>query len=342
MRNIYENKIILVTGGVGSIGSEIVHQLLAHNPKQIRIFDNRETESFTMQHAYEAHENLRFLIGDVRDRKRLGVAMQGVDIVFHAAALKHVPLCEYNPLEPVQTNVHGTQNLIEAAYACNVEKVINISTDKVTNAINVMGATKLLAERLVASAQYYKINNKTIFSSVRFGNVIGSRGSVITLFKDQIAKGGPVTLTAPKMTRYIMSIPQAVTLVLTAAEMMYGGEVFIFKMPVMKITDLAEILIEKYAPEFGYKPSDIILKNIGLRPGEKMYEDLMTKEEAVNAQETDTLFMVHTEINIPHRIKSDRSYSGFQPAQTEAYSSENTPLMSKAELRTMLEKEHLI
>ena len=220
MVNIFTNKTVLVSGGVGSIGSEIVWQLLKFKPKQIRIFDNRETELFHMQQLLLAYPNLRFLVGDIKDKERLNTAMENVDIVFHCAALKHVPMCEYNPFEAVKTNVYGTQNVIECALANNVSKVINISTDKVTNTINTMGATKLLAERLVASAQYYKGDKKTIFSSVRFGNVLGSRGGIIDLFKKQIERGESVTITNPDMTRFVMSVPQAVSLVLKTTEEM--------------------------------------------------------------------------------------------------------------------------
>src|SRR3989338_431521 len=190
--SLFRNKAILVTGGVGSIGSEIVNQLLTHKPRQIRVFDNRETELFHMQHRLDRHENLRFLLGDIRDKDRLKMAMENVDFVFHAAALKHVPSCEYNPFEAVKTNVYGTQNVIESAISANVERVINISTDKVTNTINTMGATKLLAERQTTSAQFFKGNKRTLFVSVRFGNVLNSRGSTIELVKNQIANESPV------------------------------------------------------------------------------------------------------------------------------------------------------
>jgi len=173
---------------------------------------------------------LRFLVGDVRDKERLQHAVENIDFAFHAAALKHVPLCEYNPFEAVKTNVLGTQNVIEVAMEGEVEKLITISTDKAVNPVNVMGATKLLAERLTISANYYKGLRKTAFSCVRFGNVLDSRGSVIPSFREQIRKGGPVTLTEPNMTRFVMSIPRAVDLVLKAAEIARGGEIFIFKM----------------------------------------------------------------------------------------------------------------
>ena len=201
LESFYKDKDILVTGGCGSIGSEIVKQLLKYNPRLIRVFDNNESSQFHLHQELEEHENVRYLIGDIRDKGRLKLALRGVDIVFHAAALKHVPLCEYNPYEAVASNVIGTQNLIEAAREQGVHTFIGISTDKVVNPINTMGATKLLAEKLIingALGDYEtKYHYRTKFSCVRFGNVLNSNGSVIPIFKRQIAKGGPVTLTHP-------------------------------------------------------------------------------------------------------------------------------------------------
>ena len=292
MNTFIEGKIVLVTGGVGSIGSELVRQVLRHNPKQVRIFDNRETEIFHLQHALENYDNVRFLIGDVRDKSRLSLAMENVDIVFHAAALKHVPSCEYNPFEAVKTNVGGTQNVIDCAFQNNVEKVVNISTDKVTNTINTMGATKLLAERLVTAAQHYRGNKRTVFCTVRFGNVLGSRGSVLQLFEDQIRRDVPVTITNYDMTRFFILIEQAVGLVFKAADIARGGEIFILKMPTIKLRDLAEVVIEELAPKYGKHPSQINTRIIGARPGERMHEELMTPEEAEHALETNELFNV--------------------------------------------------
>jgi FlaA1/EpsC-like NDP-sugar epimerase len=338
MANIFKNKIILVTGGVGSIGSEIVNQLLKYNPKQIRVFDNRETELFHLQQSLLQYDNLRVLVGDIKDKERLNTAMENVNIVFHCAALKHVPLCEYNPFEAVKTNVYGTQNVIETALANNVDRVVNISTDKVTNTINTMGSTKLLAERLVAAAQYYKGDKKTLFSSVRFGNVIGSRGAVIDLFKRQIERGESVTITHPEMTRFIMTIPQAVGHVLKTAEMMQGGEIFILKMPSFILGDLVDIIIEEYSKKYiGIKT----VKTIGLRVGEKMYEELMTKEEATNALETPTLFIVLSEINIPHLEKIKHIYKNSKKNTTTEYSS-NDNTISKEQLRAFLLEKKLL
>jgi len=341
MKNIFQDKIILVTGGVGSIGSEIVSQLLKCNPKQIRIFDNRETELFHMQHKLD-NPNLRFFVGDIRDKERLKMAMENVDIIFHAAALKHVPLCEYNPFEAVKTNVYGTQNVIEAALSENVEKVINISTDKVTNAINTMGATKLLAERLIVSAQCYKGNKRTVFCSVRFGNVVGSRGSVIDLFEKQISRGSVVTLTNPEMTRFIMTTAQAVNLVLEAAEMVQGGETFILKMPVFKLKDLCEISIEKIAPKYKKNPKDVEIKVVGLRPGEKMHESLMTEEESKNALETDKMFIMLPEILLIRIKDIEKRYNGAKRTGKATYESDKEKPLNKQQLKEILTKEKIL
>ena len=339
--NPFKDKIILVTGGCGSIGSEIVKQLLKYNPKSIRILDNRETESFYMEHEFLKYSNVRFLLGDVRDKERLILAVKGADIIFHAAALKHVPSCEFNPFEAVKTNVMGTNNVIEAALSQNVEKVVNISTDKVTNAINTLGSTKLLAERLIASAQYWKGDKRTIFSSVRFGNVVGSNGSVTALFKNQISKGGPITITDPKMTRFIMSIRQAVKLVLDTVNEMKGGETFVLKMPVFVLQDLVEITLEHLAPEYGYSPENIKKEIIGIRPGEKMYEELMTEEESNKAIETEDKFIILPQIKITN-WKETSIYDDKIKTIQKRYSSRDITPLTKEELRELMQKEELL
>ena len=292
MVNIFRGKNILVSGGSGSIGSEIVKKLLQYEPKVVRVLSNDENCLFNLEQELQGYSNLRFLAGDVRDKERLQHAVEDIDFVFHAAALKHVPLCEYNPFEAVKTNVLGTQNVIETAMEEEVEKLITISTDKAVNPVNVMGATKLLAERLTISANYYKGLRETAFSCVRFGNVLDSRGSVVPLFQTQVEKGGPVTLTEPNMTRFIMSIPKAVELVLKAAEIAQGGEIFIFKMPALRIGDLAKAMIEELAPQYGYNPESIKVEITGKRVGEKMYEELLTADEDMNASETEDMFII--------------------------------------------------
>lgn len=333
--DFYRNKKILVTGGVGSIGSNLVRKLLTLRPAIIRVFDNNETGLFDLEQELQS-EKIRTLIGDIRDKDRLNMAMNGIDIVFHTSALKHVPLCEYNPFDAVKTNVLGTQNVLESALSNEVKKVINVSTDKAVSPTNVMGATKLLAERLTISANYYSGNQKTVFSSVRFGNVLNSRGSVIPLFRKQIQDGGPVTITDKGMTRFFMEIPAASHLILTAGEIAKGREIFILKMPALRIADLAEAMIEEYAPGAGYKPEEIPIKIIGKRNGEKLFEDLMAEEEAERAYERDDMFLIipHT---LAHEDPLDPAYSkGFKKTEKMSFCSQDAPLVNKAEIRRVL------
>ncbi len=292
MKNYFKGKRVLVTGGTGSIGSEIVRQVEKFEPDVIRVYSNDEDAQFSHSQGRPRKGCVRFLYGDIREEERLSWAMEGIDIVFHAAALKHVPACEYDPFEAVKTNVIGTQNVIKEALAHNVEKVINISTDKAANPINVLGATKLLAERITISANHYRGNKRTIFSSVRFGNVLASRGSVVPVFKNQIENGESVTVTDPEMTRYIMSISQAVGLILKSAVAAKGGEIFILKMPAVKIGALAEAMVEMFVPKDGVKSPVEKIKQIGLRQGEKFHEELMTHIELLNAVENDGMYIV--------------------------------------------------
>lgn len=333
MENIFKDKKILVTGGTGSIGSEIVRRVLQHDSKVVRILSRDETKQFELEQEIGDIENVRFLIGDVRDKDRLDRAFEDIDFVFHAAAMKHVPACEYNPFEAVKTNVVGTQNVIDAAFNNNVKKVIAISTDKAASPINTMGATKLLAEKLIIDANFYKGHRKTVFSCVRFGNVMGSRGSVIPLFEKQIRNGGPVTVTDPKMTRFMMTIPQAVDLVFKATKMTQGGEIFIFKMPVVKLGDLAQVMIENLAPRCGHKPEEIRINTIGIRNGEKMYEHLMNEEEARYAYETEDMFVV-----LAKPIFSSYLLDGSVKAEKKRYASDDAKVLGVEEVRQLLKK----
>jgi UDP-N-acetylglucosamine 4,6-dehydratase len=330
MTNIFVGKNILVTGGTGSIGSEIVRRLLQHEPKVIRILSNDENGLFNLEQELASYSNVRFLVGDVKDKERLQRAVEGIDYIFHSAALKHVPLCEYNPFEAVKTNVLGTQNVIDVAIEEEIEKLISISTDKAVNPINVMGATKLLAERLTISANYYRGARKTIFSCVRFGNVLDSRGSVIPLFREQIRNGGPVTITDPDMTRFIMSIPRAIDLVLKSAEMAQGGEIFIFKMPVVRIGDLAKVMIEELAPKYGYDPKIFQTRIVGRRTAEKNYEELMTHDEALRACEIEEMFIIYPEVQQAQITKQETVVKPYHPAAQ--------PLLSPNEIKLILKE----
>jgi len=328
--SMYKDKVILVTGGTGSIGSEIVRQVLKHDPKQVRIFSRDETKQAEMQHDIK-DSKLRFLIGDIRDKERVKFAMQNVDVVFHAAALKHVNLCEYNPFEAVKTNVLGTQNLIEEALKANVERFVNISTDKVSVATNTMGATKLLAERLTIAANMYRGPRRTVFACVRFGNVIDSRGSALNLFKKQIEKGLPVTVTEPEMTRFVMSVAQAARLVLKAGESMEGGETFILKMPALRLGDMVETLVESYAPKVGRDPSSIDINVIGIRPGEKIHENLISPEEAGNVVDLGEMYVLLPPI--APLESSEHKYFKMPRGISGEYSSKSTRPLTKDEIR---------
>lgn len=336
-KDIFENKKILVTGGTGSIGSEIVRRLLKYKLEVVRILSNDENAIFQMHQELGDRKDIRFLIGDIRDRERVNRAMEGIDIVYHAAALKHVPLCEYNPFEAIKTNVFGTQNVIEAALDAEIKKFINISTDKAVNPVNTMGATKLLSEKLTIDANFYKGWKKTIFTCVRFGNVAQSRGSVIPLFEKQIKNGGPITITNPNMTRFIMPVSNTVDLLFKAIKMAKGGEIFILKMPVVKIGDLADFMIEEFAPKYGLKPKDIKKRITGNRLGEKNFEELMTETEAKNALETEEMFIILPQVDIPSRVKFERpGYPNTRRTQLRQYTSKDIQTTTKEGIKKML------
>lgn len=289
--SIYKGKSILITGGTGTIGQHLLEHLLEHEPKVIRIFSRDEHKQYELQHKYANQRNIRYLIGDVRDGERLLRAMEDIDYVFHLAAMKHVPACEYNPFEAVKTNVLGTQNVIQAAITARVKRVLFTSSDKAINPTNTYGATKLTAERLISAAEYQKGPKSTIFSSVRFGNVMGSRGSVIPLFKRQILEERRVTVTDLDMLRYMMTPKQAMELMLKANEMAYGGEVFVLKMPLIKLADLVEVVSGEMKRLYDIQ-DEIVVETIGLRPGEKRFEELMTDDEARISFETEQMYIL--------------------------------------------------
>ncbi|NGZ76114.1 SDR family NAD(P)-dependent oxidoreductase [Saccharibacillus alkalitolerans] len=292
MDEMYRGKKILIIGGTGTIGRHLTRSLLKVEPQVVRILSRDEHKQYEMniEFANEA-TRLRFLIGDVRDRQRLNRAMEDIDYVFHLAAMKHVPSCEYNPFEAVQTNVIGTQNVIQAAIENGVQKVLFTSTDKAISPTNTYGATKLTAERLISAAEYQKGSKSTVFSSVRFGNVMGSRGSVIPLFTKQVCEGKEITITDPEMLRYMMTPSQAIELILEANRLAVGGEVFVLKMPVIRIGDLAEAIIELTAEKYALDYARGV-RVIGLRPGEKRYEELMTVDEQMIAKEAERMFII--------------------------------------------------
>lgn len=279
-----EGKVILITGGTGSFGKKFTEIVLREfAPEALRIFSRGEFLQLQMRQQFNDDPRLRFFVGDVRDRNRLYRAMDGVDIVVHAAALKQVPTCEYNPIEAVRTNIDGAANVIDAAIDNGVEKVIAISTDKAVHPVNLYGATKLVAEKLFIQSNAYAGGHKTRFSVVRYGNVVGSRGSVVPLFLEQ-RKTGKITITDKRMTRFWITLEQGVRFVIFCIEQMRGGEIFIPKIPSMRVVDLAEVIAPRAEKEI-----------IGIRPGEKIHECLLVNEEARHAKEFDTYFVIEPE-----------------------------------------------
>lgn len=282
-----KDKIILITGGAGSVGRALTEEMLKYDVKTIRIFDLSENEMFKIKNNFGKEERLRYLIGDIRDVNRLKLAMEGVDVVVHLAAMKHVYACEYNPFEAIKSNIEGLQNVIDAARNENVEKVIFSSTDKAAQPLNVMGMTKLMGEKLISLANYYRGDKRTLFGSVRFGNVVGSNGSVIPLFKEQIEAGGPLTITDKEMTRFVITMGEAVNLICDAIKLVKGGETFVWKMRTLRVMDLAKAMINKYG-----KGKKIKIIVIGKTEGEKMHEELMSEEEFSRAAELDNLYLI--------------------------------------------------
>ncbi len=277
----WTNKVILITGGTGSFGKKFTKTLLAEkNPKKVIIFSRDELKQHEMRVAGYTDPRLRYFIGDVRDRDRLVRAMHGVDIVVHAAALKQVPACEYNPMEAIKTNIIGTSNVVEAALDAGVAKVLALSTDKAVSPANLYGGTKLVAEKLVIQSNAYAAGTATRYACVRYGNVVGSRGSIVPLFLKQRANG-KITITDERMTRFWLSLEQGVHFVIHCIEQMEGGEVFVPKIPSTKVVDLARAI----APEAE-------IEIIGIRPGEKLHEDLLSDDEARHSIELDSMYVV--------------------------------------------------
>ena len=264
---VLDNKSVLVTGGTGSFGRAFVQRALGSRARKVIVFSRDEQKHYEMARTLE-DKRLRFFVGDIRDRDRLQTALRDVDIVVHAAAMKHVPICEYNPIEAVQTNVNGARNLIDAAMSCGVERVLALSTDKAVSPANLYGATKLCMEKLLTAANAYAGDRATRFSCVRYGNVMGSAGSVIPLFRSQ-QKRGQLTITDRRMTRFWIEMPEAVALVLRGLDLMNGGEIFIPKLPTSDIETLAEAI----AP-------NVPRSTVGIRPGEKQHETLISSEES--------------------------------------------------------------
>jgi FlaA1/EpsC-like NDP-sugar epimerase len=343
MESYVRQKRILVTGACGTVGRELVRQLLeVFKVEELVALDNNESEMFFLEQEFSRHLNARFFLADIRDRDKLSRKMKGIHIVFHTAAYKHVILCERSPFEAVQTNVIGAQNVILAASENGVQKVIFTSSDKAVNPTNVMGTSKLMGERLITAANEDFRGNGQAFASTRFGNVLGSRGSVMPIFREQIRRGGPVTLTHPVMTRFVMTVGEAAQLVIDSAELARGGEVFITKMPTVRIEDLAEVMIEELAPYYGHPPENIELEVIGVKPGEKMYEELMSLEETRRAWELGRYFVVLPAFTSFYRDTKYDYSKILSKTVTNAYHSGNETPLSKMELRDFLKRHGLL
>jgi len=319
------NKVILITGGTGSFGQKFTQMILKrYRPKKLIIFSRDEMKQWEMRKKIN-HKSVRYFIGDVRDCDRLHRAFNGVNIIVHAAALKIVPTAEYNPFEAVRTNVLGAENVINIALDNNVEKVIALSTDKAANPVNLYGATKLCAEKMFIAANNYVGRGKTKFSVVRYGNVFGSRGSVIPFFKECVNKG-VIPITDARMTRFWITLEQGVNFVLTCLQQMKGGEVFIPKIPSMKITDLAKAV----GPNCKHKFT-------GIRPGEKLHETLLSPDDGVNSYEQDDKYVIYSKVVLRPNGRPKGKALGLE---YEGYRSDNNnSWLSIADLRKLIKAE---
>jgi FlaA1/EpsC-like NDP-sugar epimerase len=319
------DKTVLITGAAGTIGSALAERLLPI-AKAVRCFDHGETELFFLHQHLAGKGPMAPQLGDIRDLDRLRMAMAGVDVVFHAAALKHVGLGEYNPFEVVQTNLQGVNNVVRAALDMDVERVIFTSSDKAVNPTNVMGASKMMGERLVIAANEIRGHKKTRFAAVRFGNVIGSRGSVVPIFAAQLLRGEPLTITSEHMTRYVMTVHDAGSLVLEAGAQMRGGEIFVTKMRALQITELAAAMAEVLAA-----PLVDIVKT-GMRPGEKLYEELISEDERTRSVDLERLLVVlPAEENVRTIPELRTAYAGAPPVVKDWNSSTDTQ-MTRSEI----------
>lgn len=323
---LFNNQTILITGATGSWGHELVKQLLEKNPKEIRVFSRNESSQVSMQRQF-ADKRLNFIIGDIKEKDCMLDASENVDYIFHLAALKHVPVCEYQPLEALKTNVIGTQNVIDAAIKNKVKKVIYISTDKAANPSNFYGLTKAMGERLIIHANMLKTD--TIFVCVRGGNVLGTNGSVIHVFKDQINKENKVGITDFKMTRFFLTIEDAIKLLFKATYESIGGEIFVMKMPTCRIVDLAKVLIEASGK------NDVKIEELGIRPGEKLHEILFSEYESENTVCFDeNYYVILPTIDLPG-LKA--YYQKYPPVELINYNS-SEGLMTLDEIKNLLIK----
>lgn len=318
----FENKILLITGGTGSFGNAVLNRFLTTDIKEIRIFSRDELKQDNMRHEYQAKypeysDKIKFYIGDVRNIDSIKNAMHGVDYIFHAAALKQVPSCEFFPIEAVKTNVLGTENVLTAAIECGVKKVVCLSTDKAAYPVNAMGTSKAMMEKVIVAKSRTVNPDKTSIMCTRYGNVLASRGSVVPLFISQIKAGNPLTLTEPSMTRFVMTLEEAVDLVLFAFENGTSGDIFVQKAPACTIEVLAQATKELFK-------ADNEIKVIGIRHGEKMYETLLTDEECAHAIDMGNFYRVPAD---KRDLNYDKYFSeGIVEAKLTQFNSNNTDL----------------
>jgi len=328
---MFNGKTIFVTGGTGSWGHELVRQMLdRYSPKEIRIYSRGEHKQVEMKREFGNNPAVRFIIGDIRDKNILGLAMKGSDYVFHLAALKHVPVCEENCWEAVLTNVYGTQNVVECAIANNVKKVVDISTDKAVDPFNLYGVSKACGEKLIINSNQNYISD-TKFVCIRGGNVMGTNGSVLPLFKRLIKEKNEVTLTDPEMTRYLMSTKEAIGLVFEAVINSEGGEIFVMRMPATKVQNIANVMISL----FGNKETK--QKIVGVRPGEKFHEVLVSKNEAPRTKIfNDKYYVILPQYTSPDL---DKKYGSLAPIEFEEFNSNNAKRLGDEEFVAVLKKE---
>lgn len=332
-KNNLFNKKYLITGGTGSFGKHITKHLLKWNAREVIVFSRDEDKQYSMQFEFQKYsDRLRFYIGDIRDKDSLKKATRDVDIVLHAAALKQIPSTEYNPEEAVRTNILGAQNVVDACVENNVEKAIAISTDKAVEPINTMGLTKALQEKIFILGNKQKGFSKTAFSLVRYGNVVASRGSVIPQFKKQIVAGGPISITHKEMTRFILTLDEAIALISTALKVMKGGEVFVPKIKAIKILDLAKYMIETM------KPQNKKIIYTGIRPGEKMHEVLISDMESLRVIEKKNYVVIMPHIDLKE-VGHTYKVRPYKEDKIKRFSSNNVPYYSKSEIKQILEKE---
>ena len=331
----WRGKNVLVTGVCGTVGGQLLANLQQLEPAEIVGIDTNEAELFFLREQTRSDPRVQLFLCDIRIGDQLSRRMNGIDIVLHAAAYKHVDICERSPHEAILTNIIGTQNVIEAAFENRVQRMIFTSSDKAVNPTNVMGTSKLMGERLMSAANAQSREGGPIFSSIRFGNVLGSRGSVVPLFRGQIKAGGPVRLTDRAMTRFIMSLQQAADLVMDAVFLARGGEVIVTKMPVLRIEDLAMSMIETIAPTSGRRAEEIEITIIGSKPGEKMYEELTNEEEVRRTFDWGNYLIVKPALAAPG---GDRfvEWEGQGKPIERPYNSALSPAMSRAEIAAFL------